>query len=346
MPKPPGPLFGKGLMSCSDYDLEYVPPRAVVVPALFPLFPPGTSRALTMLTPPLRAMVARPGTRAAPERNRSMKTRIMLIVGVAAVCLGGCARPRLMTPQIAPWVQTASWERMQQSIPNSRWTPGGDQIAVVNRIDERLRPAAIRVCQRSFRDPESCSGLFRARTLEVRFNDQRINAFVGDKYDLVLLGGLISHAGSDDEIASVLTHEYSHALLRHPQKSMSNRLGGMLIGMAIGAAVGAKTDEPDFVSLGARVGFEAGNLVFSRAMELEADHLGMFILHEAGYDIRAASQFHIRMRNIQSGGATVGPKGLLGFISTHPPPERRIDKMIATEELIEAGVRRPTWKKK
>ena len=275
-----------------------------------------------------------------------MKTKITLIMGVASVCLSGCAGTRIAIPQITPLVQTASWERTQQSIPNPRWTKGGEQIAVVNRIDERLRPAAIRVCQRSFRDPESCPKLLRSRTIEVRVNDDRINAFVGDKYDLVLLGGLIARAGSDDEIAAVLTHEYSHALLRHPQKAMSNRVGGMLIGMAIGIAVGAKTDNPDFISLGEQVGIEAGNLVFSRSMELEADHLGMFILHEAGYDIRAASQFHIRMGNIQSGGATTGPKGLLGFISTHPSPERRIDKMIATEKLIAAGVRRPTWKKK
>ena len=278
-----------------------------------------------------------------------MKTQVTIVAGVLAVaaCLSGCAGTRIAIPQITPVVQTASSERMQQGIPHSRWTKGEkQQIAVVNRIDERLRPAAIRVCQFTFSDYWACQGNFRNRTLEVRFNDNRINAFVGGKYNLTLLGGLIAHAGSDDEIAAVLSHEYSHALLRHPQKAMANRLGGMLIGMAVGAALGAKNDNPDLIDVGGQVGIEAGNLVFSRAMELEADHLGMFILHEAGYDIKAASQFHMRMRKIQAEGATTGPKGILGFISTHPSPERRISKMIATEKLIMAGVRHPMWKNK
>ncbi len=272
---------------------------------------------------------------------------LTLLLATAAISgLGGCATPRLAPPTVASWTFSAARERMQSPIPTSRWTGASDQIALINRIDRRIMPATIRVCQRTFNNPEACPGLLRRRTLEVRVNDAGINAFVGTNYNLLLLGGLISHAGSDDEIAAVLAHEYSHALLAHPGKSERNRLGGMLIGAAIGAAIGAKTDNPEWVNLGVRVGFETGNLMFSRSMELEADHLGMFILHEAGYDLRRATDFHVRMMHYAARGATVGVKGLLGFIATHPPPERRIDNMIATQQLIEAGARRPAWKKK
>ena len=280
------------------------------------------------------------------ERKTLVKTRFILLLSLAAACLSGCAGTRIATPQVAPWVQSASFNRTNKPIPSPRHTPSSDQILVVNRIDERINPAAIRICQRTFNNPQDCFGLLRSRKIRVLGSDSRINAFVGDKYDITFLGGLIFHAGSDDEIASVLAHEYSHALLGHPQKSMRNRLGGMLIGMAIGAAVGAKTENPDWVDLGARVGFETGNLVFSRSMELEADHLGMFILHEAGYDMSSATDFHVRMRNYEARGESTGIKGLLGFITTHPPPERRIDKMIATQAQIEAGAQRPSWKKK
>ena len=63
---------------------------------------------------------------------------------------------------------------------------------MVNRIDERLRPAAIRVAVSSLSVTTGrANGNFRNRTLEVRFNDNRINAFVGGKIQLDgLLGGL------------------------------------------------------------------------------------------------------------------------------------------------------------
>ena len=127
---------------------------------------------------------------------------------------------------------------------------------------------------------------------------------------------------------------------------MKNRLAGVLIGAVLGAAVGAKTDNPSWVDLGVRAGFEAGSLAFSRSMELEADHLGVFILHEAGYDMKAATDFHVRLRNYVASGVSTGVNGFLGFMSTHPPPERRIDKLIATEAQIQAGARSPSWMKK
>ena len=43
------------------------------------------------------------------------------------------------------------------------------------------------------------------------------------------------------------------------------------------------------------MGAGIGNLVFSKAMRLTAQHGGMLILSEAGYDIRSAAQFHIRI---------------------------------------------------
>jgi len=275
-----------------------------------------------------------------------MNTRASLVLTLA-VLLGGCAGTRMMTPQTAPWVHAEARQRMHQPIPDPRnITLGSDQLAVVERIDNRVLPAAIQVCRKSFRDSdEECERLLRGRTLDVRSDDNSINAFVGYNYDVTLLGGLISAAGSDDEIAAVLAHEYSHALLRHPQKAVANRLGGMLIGAAVGAAVGAKKDDSRYVRLGAEAGVTVGSLVFSRSMELAADHFGLFIMHEAGYDVRAAAQFHIRMARLASSGSSTNPGGFLGFLSTHPPPERRVDKLIAAEEMISSGARRPIWKK-
>ena len=274
--------------------------------------------------------------------QRETVRRLFLIVIVLVNV--GCAGTRILTPQIGPHIHTASLVRMGQSIPNSRLTPENERTAVVNRIDKRVNEAAIRVCQRSFNNPGSCPGIFQKRTLVVKFDDGRINASVGEKYDLTVLGGLVAYAGSDDEIAAVLAHEYSHAVLGHPGKSAANAGLGMLAGIAAGTYVGVKTENPDFVDLGAQIGYGVGTLVFSKSMELTADHFGMFILHEAEYDIRAAAQFHIRMMKLEAEGATSDEKGLLGFLHTHPSPERRIQKLMATEEMIFSGDRTPSWR--
>ena len=268
---------------------------------------------------------------------------VLFVLAIASIS-SGCAGTRLVTPQIAPSVQAALMARMTRPIPPPRMTPAHDQISVVNRIDARVNSAAIRVCQRSFNNPHACESSFRKRTLQVNVHDGRINAFVGTSYDLTILGGLVRYAGSDDEIAAVLAHEYSHAVLGHVVKKSRNAALGMLAGIAAGTVIGAKTDNPDFIDIGAEVGAGIGSLVFSRAMEVAADHFGMFILHEAGYNVRSAAQFHIRLVKLQAAGAPTHAKGLLAFLGTHPSPERRIEKLIATEDMIAKGHRTPIWK--
>ena len=49
--------------------------------------------------------------------------------------------------------------------------------------------------------------------------------------------------------------------------------------------------------LGSQVGLTAGQRVYNRAMENEADHLGLFILQETGYGPKGASHSHVRLLN-------------------------------------------------
>ena len=53
----------------------------------------------------------------------------------------------------------------------------------------------------------------------------------------------------------------------------------------------------DYMRLGSQVGLTAGLRVYSRAMENEADHLGPFILKQAGYGPKGASHSHVRLLN-------------------------------------------------
>ena len=57
-------------------------------------------------------------------------------------------------------------------------------------IDARVKSVAIRVCQRGFNNSCDCPNLFRKRTLEVKANDGRLNAFAGTYNDPMVLGAL------------------------------------------------------------------------------------------------------------------------------------------------------------
>lgn len=234
-------------------------------------------------------------------------------------------------------------------IPPSRNTPINERLALTQRIDGKVLPAAMRVCQRTFRNPENCISTLVKRTLTVVAKDDDVNASVGGKYDLTVLGGLVAQAGTDGEIASVLSHEYAHALMGHVAKSKKNAWGGLLLGTVAVIGLGAATGDPsilvDLGSAATNIGVQMGALAYSKKMELEADHLGMFILHDAEYDVREASTFFLRMQRAQQHRSTNGDKRIFGIFNTHPPHKKRVEQLVATERLIDAGARRPIWKK-
>ena len=80
-------------------------------------------------------------------------------------------------------------------------------------------------------------------------------------------------------------------------------------------------------------------------MELEADHLGLFILHDAGYNMEIASQVSVRMSRLQHARTQSGDKGVFGVFRTHPTTGKRIEQLMATDWMIRQGARKPMWKK-
>lgn len=98
----------------------------------------------------------------------------------------------------------------------------------------------------------------------------------------------------------------------------------------------------DIGMAGLNTGHYMGQLAFSKRMENEADHLGLFILADAGCNTRAASDFFVRMIHRQRQRTNSGQKGFFGIFRTHPTHENRILRLVATEKLIKNGARRPT----
>ena len=121
---------------------------------------------------------------------------------------------------------------------------------------------------------------------------------------------------SDDEIAQIMGHEISHALLGHGRERMSRAMA-MQGTMALGSIVSGYD-----LSVLTPVADIALTLPNSREGESEADRYGIELAARAGYDPRAAVRLWEKM------GAASG-NGPPQFLSTHPSPDNRIQKLNA-----------------
>ena len=92
------------------------------------------------------------------------------------------------------------------------------------------------------------------------------------------------------------------------------------------------------------LGAAMGQTVFSKDMELEADHLALFILAEAGYDMSKGMQFFQRTLQLQQQMNRAGQGQVVGFFTTHPSDQERLLQLLATKDMIERGATRPLWK--
>jgi predicted Zn-dependent protease len=126
---------------------------------------------------------------------------------------------------------------------------------------------------------------------------------------------------SDDELAQVMGHEISHALAKHTAEKMS-----MQMATAVGVAVvGIASDNTGVALTGAALtAMLAVNLPNGRAAEKEADRIGIELAAKAGYDPAAAATLWQKM------GAT-SKSGTPQFLSTHPAPENRQEKLAKLE---------------
>jgi predicted Zn-dependent protease len=130
--------------------------------------------------------------------------------------------------------------------------------------------------------------------------------------------GLLSKIDpTDDELAQVMGHEISHALANHTAERMS-------VAMATSAGVavaGIVSEEPGVAMSAAALAAQfAIQLPNSRASEGEADEIGIELAAKAGYDPRAAVTLWQKM-------AQVGGEGPPQFMSTHPSPGNRQERL-------------------
>lgn len=139
-----------------------------------------------------------------------------------------------------------------------------------------------------------------------------VNAFADGK-KIYVTKSMMRFASSDDELALILAHEYSHNMMEHISAQQKNQIFGAIVGAladGLAASQGVNT-QGDFTKLGA----EAAALSYSKDFETEADYVGMYILARAHKNYKSAPEIWRKLSLKQPDAIYVS--------TTHPSnPER------------------------
>jgi predicted Zn-dependent protease len=154
---------------------------------------------------------------------------------------------------------------------------------------------------------------------------KELNAFCMPGGKIAFYYGILQQLQlSDDEVAVVMGHEISHALLEHARERVGKttltqgalEIGSALLGLGqLGRTV-------------AGYGGQLLTLTFSRQDESEADHVGLELAALAGYDPRAGVTLWQKMLSANKGAP---PE----WLSTHPSGENRIRAIEAQMPRVE-----------
>lgn len=158
-------------------------------------------------------------------------------------------------------------------------------------------------------------------------DDETINAFALPGGQIFITAALMGEFQTQGQLAGVLAHEIGHVIGRHGAEHMAKQ---QLSQGLTGALVLATYDPDDPASQRtAQVAALIGSLVnmkFGRDDELESDRWGVQIMAEAGYDPRSMVDVMQILAAASEGNRP--PE----FFSTHPNPERRIERIKAAIE--------------
>ncbi len=156
--------------------------------------------------------------------------------------------------------------------------------------------------------------------------DPQINAFALPGGYIGINSGLVVAAGSESELASVVAHEIGHVMQRHIARGMtqSAQTGHAMMAALAGALLAALSGSADLAMGVAAFGQAAAvdrYLGFSRQAEREADHAGLHMMTQAGYDPEGMARMFERLENVSRLNQGAGGNA---YTSTHPLSTQRM----------------------
>ena len=160
-------------------------------------------------------------------------------------------------------------------------------------------------------------------------DDTIANAFALPGGYVYMTRGILAYMNSEAEVAGVLGHEIGHVTARHGAQRYTS---GSLVQIGLGAG-NALSSEVSALGGILQTGVGLLFLKFGRDDELQSDQLGIGYAVGAGFDARRLAAF---FRTI-SAMSEAGGGRLPTWLSTHPAPENRIERVLVSSEPLVAG---------
>ncbi|MFK7738633.1 MAG: M48 family metallopeptidase [Pirellulaceae bacterium] len=145
------------------------------------------------------------------------------------------------------------------------------------------------------------------------------NAYALPGGKIVVYEGILPVCENEAGLAVVMSHEVAHVLARHGGERMSQQAAVNGVRTAVGYAMRNKEQvTKDLWMKAYGMASEYGVVLpYSRKHESEADHIGVMLMAQAGYDPTEAPRFWTRFSRSNTGTET--PE----FLSTHPSDDTR-----------------------
>ena len=185
----------------------------------------------------------------------------------------------------------------------------------VQRITDHL------VSQAIVMRPDAANWHWRVNVID---EPTTVNAFCAPGGGMAIYSGLLGLGLTDDEVAQVMAHEVSHALLDHGQQKQSVGILAAVLQVAI-AATGQTQFDQDMRRSGAELATTLlMELPNSRGDEAEADAVGIKLAAQAGFDPQAAVSLWSKMAAHAGSGSS-----RFDWFKTHPANPKRIEALSA-----------------
>lgn len=159
-------------------------------------------------------------------------------------------------------------------------------------------------------------------------NSDVVNAFALPGGQVFITRGLASQLDNEAQLAGVLGHEIGHVTARHGNQQMSRSValqGGLVASSIVIGAAGEDSVIREYGQYGLPVAQVGGQLVllsYGRDAEYQADELGMRYMARAGYKPSGQRGVMQKLAELSAGGQRPP-----AWLSTHPYPEARIDRI-------------------
>jgi predicted Zn-dependent protease len=148
-------------------------------------------------------------------------------------------------------------------------------------------------------------------------DSEEVNAFALPGGFFFVNSGLILKTETEAELAGVMSHEIAHVAARHGTRQATR---GEIVNIASIATIFLGGWTGYAIRQGAGLAIPMGFLTFTRAMEREADYLGLQYMYKAGYDPLAFVDFFEKIQNLEKRK----PGSVAKVFSTHPMTDDRI----------------------